>query len=397
MFQHFEQFAGDPILGINAKFLADPRKQKINLSIGVYLDERGNVPLLPTVREAQRRILEEGKPRPYLPIEGLEKYRKATAELLFGPDSAAIKYERVVTVQTIGSSGALKICAELVRRWFPDTTAWVSTPTWDNHRAILEGAGVPVRAYPYYDGHQRALDFAGMMAAVTSMPAGSLVVIHGCCHNPTGVDLSEAQWKTLVPVLQERKLLPIVDLAYQGFGDGLEIDAFPLRLMDASGLSFIVVNSFSKNMSIYGERAGALSVVTQSREEAALVFGQLQATIRRNWSNPPTHAGEIASYLMTDPLLKIKWIEEVDLMRRRIKSMRVALHSELSRLMPANHFDYVLEQRGMFSYTGLSATQVSRMQINQGVYLVPSGRICVAALNDANVRYAAEAISAVMS
>jgi aromatic-amino-acid transaminase len=396
MFSHLEQFAGDPILGINSLFHADGRSTKVNLSVGIYLDEAGRVPLLPTVQEAERRLLEQATGKPYLPIEGTAAMRSATAKLLFGEASAVLRDARVVTVQTVGSSGALKVAADFIRRWFPDSQAWVSSPTWENHRAILEGSGVSVHNHPYFDPRTGGLDFAAMQAALERIPRHGVVVLHGCCHNPTGVDLSTTEWDELVKLIVRKELLPVVDLAYQGFAEGLDEDARPLRALADAGVSFLVACSFSKNMSIYGERAGALAVVCPSRAQAELVFGQLQAIIRRSWSNPPMHANRIVDVILNDPHLRARWAVEVTQMRERIRSMRGQLQHELCQRNLSRSFDYLKTQRGMFSYTGLSPEQVQELREQWGVYLVGSGRICVAALNSGNVAYVARAITAVL-
>lgn len=396
MFSHLERFAGDPILGINSLFQSDSRTDKVNLSIGIYLDEEGRVPLLASVHEAERRLLDRRAGKPYLPIEGTPTMRTATAKLLFGENSAALREQRVATVQTVGSSGALKIAAEFLKRWLPDSEAWVSAPTWENHRAILEGSGIPVHTYPYFDASTGGLDFAGMMGMLQKLPARSIVVIHGCCHNPTGVDLSWQQWEELIALLSRRELLPLVDLAYQGFDRGLDNDAQPLRAMAEAGIPSLVASSFSKNMSIYGERAGALSVICKKSSDTELVLGQLQAIIRRNWSNPPMHANRIVDEVLGDPSLYSLWISEVAQMRDRIRAMRKLLQGELRRLNPSLPFDYLTSQSGMFSYSGLTAAQVKRLRDDAGVYLVGSGRICVAALNHKNVPYVAQAITSVL-
>lgn len=396
MFSHLERFAGDPILGINALFQSDTRHGKVNLSIGIYLDEHGCVPLLSSVNEAERRLLEQAAGKPYLPIEGTAAMRSATAKLLFGEGAAVLREKRVATVQTIGSSGALKIAAEFINCWLPDSAAWVSSPTWDNHAAILEGSGVVVRRYPYFDSRTGGLEFEGMRAELKHLPRRSVVVLHGCCHNPTGVDLSAGQWRELIELLKDKELLPLVDLAYQGLAQGLDEDAQPLRAMAEAGMAFLVASSFSKNMSLYGERAGALSVVASSAADAELVLGQLQAIIRRNWSNPPMHANRVVDLILNDADLRARWVSEVAEMRTRIQRMRALLHEELRRCCPSGRFDYLMSQRGMFSYTGLSREQVWRLRENSGVYLVESGRLCVAGLNAGNVPYVARAISDVL-
>ncbi len=396
MFAHLDPYAGDPILSLNDAFQKDPRKDKVNLSIGIYFDDAGRIPSLDAVSRAEAAMLAEARPKPYLPIEGSPAMRQAVQQLLFGADHEALASGRVVTLQTVGSSGGLKVAADFMHRWLPRSAVWVSDPTWDNHRAMFEGAGLAVHAYPYYDAATGGLKFDAMLQSLQALPAKSLVLLHACCHNPTGVDLSPAQWETLIPLIKARELLPFIDLAYQGYGDGIEEDAFAIRALARSGVRFWVANSFSKSMSVYGERAGALSLVCADREEAALVMGQLQATVRRNYSSPPIHAAGIVSLVLTDPTLNASWRADVDAMRQRIQAMRHSLHTVLAAKRPERQFDYFLTQRGMFSYTGLSPAQVDRLRDEFGVYLVRSGRMCVAGLNTGNVERTAAALASVI-
>jgi len=396
MFAHLEPYAGDPILGLNDAFQKDPRADKVNLSIGIYFDDAGRIPVLDCVRRAEAQMLAEGAAKSYLPIEGAAAARSAVQQLLLGPGHEALASGRVATLQTVGSSGGLKVGADFIRQWLPRSEVWVSDPTWDNHRAMFEGAGIAVHSYPYYDSATGGLRFDAMRETLRGLPPRSVVLLHACCHNPTGVDLTPAQWEALIPVLRERELLPFLDLAYQGYGDGIEEDAFAVRALTAAGLSFIVTNSFSKSMSIYGERAGALSVVCASAAEAELVLGQLKATVRRNYSSPPIHAGGIVSRVLGDAALRAAWQADVAAMRERILAMRRSLHAVLRAKRPGRDFGYFLGQRGMFSYTGLSAAQVDRLREEFGVYLVRSGRICVAGLNSGNVERTAVAMAAVL-
>jgi aromatic-amino-acid transaminase len=397
MFQHLDPYAGDPILSLNEAFHQDPRSDKVNLSIGIYFDDAGRIPVLASVREAEAQMLAESGPKPYLPIEGAAAARSAVQNLLFGAGHEAVSGGRIATLQTIGSSGGLKVGADFVRRWFPDSQVWVSDPTWDNHRAMFEGAGLAVHTYPYYDPATGGLKFDAMCETLRTLPPRSVVLLHACCHNPTGVDLSAAQWQQLIPILRERELLPYLDLAYQGYGDGIEQDAFAVRALASAGLSFMIANSFSKSMSVYGERAGALSVVCADAAEAELVLGQMKATVRRIYSSPAIHAAGIISRVLTDPALRPSWEADVAAMRERILSMRRSLHEVLSAKRPGRDLGYFLSQRGMFSYTGLSATQVDRLREEFGVYLVRSGRICIAGLNTGNVERTAVAIAAVLA
>ena len=396
VFGHLDAYAGDPILSLNEAFQKDPRKDKVNLSIGIYFDDAGRIPVLDCVRRAEAQMLEKSAPKPYLPIAGDPAARQAVQQLLFGADHPALAAGRVVTLQTVGSSGGLRVGADFIRRWLPQSAVWVSDPTWDNHRAMFEGAGLTVNTYPYYDPASGGLRFDALRATLATLPARSVVLLHACCHNPTGVDLTREQWKALVPVLRERGLIPYLDLAYQGYGDGIEADAFAVRELAAAGLTFFVANSFSKSMSVYGERAGALSVVCADAAEANLVDGQLQATVRRNYSSPAIHAAGIVSRVLSDPALRATWEADVTAMRERIAGMRRSLHGVLSSKLSSRDFGYFLSQRGMFSYTGLSAAQVDRLREEFGVYLVRSGRMCVAGLNTGNVERTAAAMAAVL-
>lgn len=397
MFQHVEPFAGDPILSLNEDFLKDPRPDKINLSIGIYFDDAGRIPVLESVRRAEAQVIAANGPKPYLPIEGAANFRSAVQALLFGADHEAVASGRIATIQSVGSSGGLKVGADFIRRWFPDSGVWVSDPTWDNHRSMFEGAGITVQTYPYYDPATGGVRFGEMLAALRELPRRSVVLLHACCHNPTGVDLSRAQWDELIPLLVSRGLIPYLDLAYQGFGDGIAEDAYAVRALAAAGASFFIANSFSKSMSVYGERCGALSVVCPDAAQAALVLGQLKFTVRRNYSSPPIHGGQIVARVLSDATLRPLWEGELAAMRERILAMRRALHGVISAKVPGRDFGYFLTQRGMFSYTGLSAAQVDRLREQFGVYMVRSGRICVAGLNQSNVEPAAAAMAAVIA
>ena len=397
MFQHVDAYAGDPILSLNEAFQKDERAGKINLSIGIYFDDEGRIPMLDSVRRAELAVVEAAGARPYLPMEGAANFRSAVQALLFGEHHPARQAGRIVTIQSVGSSGGLKVGADFIKRYFPDSALYVSDPTWDNHRAVFEGSGIEVRTYPYYDAKTGGVRFAEMLAAIRALPRKSVVLLHACCHNPTGVDLTPLQWDELIPVLAERELLPFLDLAYQGYGDGIEEDAFAVRAMADAGLSFFVANSFSKSMSLYGERCGALSVVCPDAAQAANVLGQLKFMIRRNYSNPPLHGGQIVARVLTDPALRTLWEGEVAEMRQRIQAMRNSLFEVLSAKLPGRNFDYFLTQRGMFSYTGLSPEQVDRLKNEFAVYLVRSGRMCVAGLNSKNVEATANAMAAVLT
>ncbi len=397
MFEHVEPYPGDPILALVEAFHADPRAHKVNLSIGIYFDEAGRIPVLESVRRAEAAVVARGGPKPYLPIEGAANFRRAVQELLFGAQHEAVTRGRIATIQSVGSSGGLKVGADFIKRWFPDSGVWVSDPTWDNHRSMFEGAGIAVHTYPYYDAATGGVRFEAMCDALRTLPAKSVVLLHACCHNPTGVDLSRAQWDALIPLLAERRLIPYLDLAYQGFGDGIDDDAYAVRALAAAGLAFFVANSFSKSMSVYGERVGALSVVCPDATQAEHVLGQLKFTVRRNYSSPPIHGGQIVAEVLTNPELRALWTRELGAMRERIATMRRALHGVVSAKVPGRDFGYFLTQRGMFSYTGLSAAQVDRLRDEFAVYLVRSGRICVAGLNDGNVERTAQAMAAALA
>ena len=397
MFEHIPPFAGDPILSLNEDFQKDPRPGKINLSIGIYFDDAGRIPVMDSVKRAEAIVVAKGGPKPYLPIEGAANFRSAVQHLLFGAEHEAISSGRVATIQSVGSSGGLKVGADFIATYFKGSQVWVSDPTWDNHRSMFEGAGLTVNTYPYYDPATGGLKFDAMLATLRSLPAKSIVLLHACCHNPTGVDLTRAQWDQLIPVLRDGGLLPYLDLAYQGFGDGIVEDAYAVRALASAGVSFFIANSFSKSMSVYGERCGALSVVCPTAHEAALVLGQMKFTVRRNYSSPPIHGGQIVATVLTEPELRKNWEAELGAMRERILAMRAKLHEVLRTTIPGRNFDYFLTQRGMFSYTGMTSAQVDTLREVHGVYMVRSGRICVAGLNSGNVEATAVAMAAVLA
>jgi aromatic-amino-acid transaminase len=397
MFQHIDAYAGDPILSLMETFKTDPRGDKVNLSIGLYYDAQGVIPQLNAVQQAYGRI--EGRravPSVYLPMEGLKSCREAIQGLLFGEDSGAVNAGRVATIQTLGGSGALKVGSDFLKRYFPQSEVWVSDPTWDNHVAIFEGAGFKVHTYPYFDPQTLGVAFDAMLQTLSGLPAHSIVLLHPCCHNPTGSDLTPAQWGQVIEVVRSRELIPFLDIAYQGFGAGMDDDAGAIRALAAAGLSFLVANSFSKIFSLYGERVGGLSVVCDDAAAAQCVLGQLKATVRRNYSSPPMLGAELVSTVLADAGLKAGWLAEVETMRKRLIAMRQTLVGALGQTLPGRNFDYLVTQRGMFSYTGLSAAQVDRLREEFGVYLVRSGRICVAGLNDGNVARVAEAFARVI-
>ncbi len=397
MFDHIDTYPGDPILSLNENFQKDPRCNKINLSIGIYFDEAGRLPVMDAVRQAESALLVNAGPRPYLPMAGAADYRSAVQELVFGKERPALLEKRIATLQTIGGSGALKVGADFLKRYFPDSQVWISDPSWENHRVVFEGAGFKVNTYPYYDAATGGLRFDDMFAALNTLPPRSVVLLHACCHNPTGVDLGRAQWNDLIPVLRERGLIAFVDMAYQGFGDGIEEDALAVRALTDAGVTCVVANSFSKNFSLYGERCGGLSVVCASAEEAERVHGQLMCTVRANYSNPPTHGARLIATVLGTPELRAAWVSELDAMCGRIQAMRRAIHDGLQKRGIHHNISRFLTQRGMFTYTGLSAEQADVLREKHGVYLLRSGRICVAGLNTGNVEAVAAAFSAVMN
>ncbi|MBX9296730.1 aromatic amino acid transaminase [Chromobacterium piscinae] len=396
MFQHVDAYAGDPILSLVEAFGKDSRETKVNLSIGLYYDEAGRIPRLKAVEQAEALLASQPQPPcTYLPMDGMPAYRSAIQALLFGAEHPAVKDGRIATLQTLGGSGALKVGADFLKRYFPASGVWVSDPTWDNHVAIFEGAGLAVDRYPYFDPATRGVDFAAMLAKLQTLPAKSIVLLHPCCHNPTGADLTDAQWDQVVEVAKTRQLIPFLDIAYQGFGAGLEQDAYAIRAMADAGIAFLVSNSFSKIFSLYGERCGGLSVVCETAAEAALVSGQLKATVRRNYSSPPTHGAKVIAAVLNNPELKALWVSEVNEMRERIQAMRGVLVRVLKEALPERDFGYLVNQRGMFSYTGFSQAQVDKLREQFAVYLVGSGRMCVAGLNAANAPYVAQAFAQV--
>jgi aromatic-amino-acid transaminase len=383
----------DPILGVTETFNADKNPNKVNLGVGVYYDDNGNVPLLECVRRAEAQLAEKSAPRSYLPIDGLPAYDRAVQALVFGADSAAARENRVVTVQALGGTGGLKIGADFLRRIAPDSQVWISEPSWENHRALFESAGFTVNTYPYYNPSSRGVDFAGMIATLRALPPASIMVLHACCHNPTGVDLAAEQWTAVIEAVVARGLIPFVDIAYQGFDEGIDADGEVVRRFAQAGGPVFVSNSFSKSFSLYGERVGALSVVTGSGDEAARVLSQLKRTVRTNYSSPPTHGGQIVAAVLTTPELRALWEKELGQMRERIRDMRRQLVEKLRARAPRADFGFVMRQRGMFSYSGLSKSQVARLREEFSVYALDSGRICVAALNSRNVDYVADAVA----
>jgi len=386
----------DPILGVTEAYNADQNPRKVNLGVGVYYDEDGRVPLLECVRQAERRMQDRGAPHTYLPGDGLADYNRAVRELVFGADSAAVREGRVVTVQALGGTGGLRIGADFLRRFATGAKVYISDPSWENHRGLFEAAGFEVGTYPYYDAATHGVAFDGLLAALASMPAGSVVVLHACCHNPTGVDLSRDQWTPVLEAVRARGLVPFLDIAYQGFGDGIDADGEIVRRFAEAGGPVIVANSFSKSFSLYGERIGALSVVTASTEESKRVLSQLKRVIRTNYSNPAAFGSQVVASVLHSSDGRALWETELATMRDRIKDLRRGLVERLHARVPGANFDFVIEQRGMFSYSGLTAAQVARLRSEYSIYAIDTGRICVAALNSGNLDYVADAIAAVI-
>ena len=383
----------DPILGVTEAFVADQNPRKVNLGVGVYYDDNGKVPLLECVRHAESERLKSASPRGYLPIDGIAAYDKAVQELVFGKGAPILAERRVVTVQALGGTGGLKVGADFLKRIDPNAQVWISEPSWENHRQLFEAAGFTVKSYPYYDSSTHGVNFPAMLQALGELPAGAIVVLHACCHNPTGADLSPAQWEQVFALVKARGLVPFLDLAYQGFADGLDADAYAARLFAGATSPVFLASSFSKSFSLYGERVGALSVVTGSAEEAMRVLSQLKRVVRTNYSNPPTHGGQIVATVLNSPQLMSLWDREVGGMRERIKAMRKLLVDKIHARAPGTDFSFVLQQRGMFSYSGLTKAQVQHLRSEYSIYAIDTGRICVAALNTKNVDYVADAIA----
>ncbi len=385
----------DPILGLNEQFNADPNPNKVNLGVGVYYDDNGKLPLLACVAAAEAQMLAAPKARGYLPIDGIAAYDQAVQHLVFGADSDVVKNKRVATVQALGGTGGLKVGADFLKKLNPSAKVLISDPSWENHRALFTNAGFTVETYPYYDAANRGIHFDGMLAALKAAPAGTIVVLHACCHNPTGYDLTSAQWEQVVNAVKTAGLVPFLDMAYQGFGEGIAEDGAVVRQFLAAGLDFFVSTSFSKSFSLYGERVGALSVVCSTAEETTKVLSQLKIVIRTNYSNPPTHGAQVVATVLSTPALRAQWEEELGGMRVRIRQMREALVQELKAAGITDDLSFITRQKGMFSYSGLSVEQMQRLRSEFGIYGVDSGRICVAALNSKNIKAVAAAIAAV--
>jgi aromatic-amino-acid transaminase len=396
LFSAIEMAPRDPILGITEAYNADANPKKVNLGVGVYYDDNGKVPLLECVQRAEAQLIATVTPRTYLPIDGLAAYDKAVQELVFGAGSQVIAEKRAITAQAIGGTGALKLGADFLKRFAPDAQVWISDPSWENHRALFESAGFVVNNYPYYDAVSHGVNFDGMLTSLKTMPAGSIVLLHACCHNPTGADLTSEQWGKVIDIVTNRGLIPFLDMAYQGFGDGIDADGEVVRRFADAGGPLFVSNSFSKSFSLYGERVGALSIVAGTADETARVLSQLKRVVRTNYSNPPTHGGKVVATVLANPELRSVWEKELAAMRVRIRATRESFVELLKQKAPNHDFSFVKKQCGMFSYSGLTKSQVDQLRNTYSIYAVDTGRICVAALNSGNIEYVVNAICQVI-
>lgn len=397
IFKSVELAPKDPILGLNEQFNSDSRVNKVNLGVGVYYNENGNIPTLSVVQEVENSILKSSSSRSYLPIDGIPNYNKSVQKLLFCDENQQYKEQgRLVTVQTLGGTGALKVGADFLRNILPNNKVLISNPTWENHKAIFEGAGFFVESYKYYDEHTKGLNFNGMLSDINKSDKNTIIILHACCHNPTGVDPSEEQWIEIAKAIKSRQMIPFIDIAYQGFGSGIKEDSIAIKILANMNIPILISSSFSKSFALYGERVGALTILTGNNIESSLVLSQIKKVIRANYSNPPTHGAKIVSTILSDTILHKKWEKELENMRNRIKDMRNKLVANLKNLSK-NDFNFINTQRGMFSYSGLNSSQVSRLMNDYGIYAVSNGRICIAALNSNNVEFVARSISHVMN
>ncbi|WP_426683428.1 amino acid aminotransferase [Xanthomonas translucens pv. undulosa] len=394
-FANVEQVPGDPILGLTEAYNADSRPTKVNLGVGIYYDESGRIPLLRAVQQIERQLAQDAKPRGYLPIDGLPAYDLATQKLLFGAESPLLAAGRVATSQTIGGSGALRVGADLLKKLLSTSTIAISNPSWENHRAVFSAAGFDVVDYTYFDAATHGLNFDGMLADLNTLAPGTVVLLHACCHNPTGADLTQEQWRTVAALLKERDLFPFVDIAYQGFDKSIDEDAYAVRLLAEAGVdSYVVASSYSKSFSLYGERVGALSVVSATAAESKAVQSQVKRIIRTLYSSPSTHGAALVAGVLNSPELRAMWAQELTEMRERIHALRAGMVQKLAAL-GAPEFGFIQQQAGMFSYSGLSKAQVDRLREEFGIYAVGTGRICVAALSQANLDYVTQAVATV--
>ncbi|MFA9287182.1 amino acid aminotransferase [Comamonas sp. SY3] len=397
LFSSVEMAPRDPILGLNEQYTADTNPNKVNLGVGVYFDDNGKLPLLQCVQAAEKAMMDKPTPRGYLPIDGIAAYDNAVKALVFGADSQVVTSGRVATVQAVGGTGGLKIGADFLKRLNPQAKVLISDPSWENHRAIFQNAGFEVASYRYYDAANRAIDFDGMIADLNAAAAGTVVVLHACCHNPTGYDITAAQWDKVIEVVKAKNLVAFLDMAYQGFGHGIAEDGAVIGKFIAAGLNIFVSTSFSKSFSLYGERVGALSVVATDKEEASRVLSQLKVVIRTNYSNPPTHGGAVVAAVLNNPELRALWEKELGEMRVRIKEMRQKLVAGLKAAGVKQDMSFITTQIGMFSYSGLSKDQMVRLRSEFGVYGTDTGRMCVAALNSKNIEHVCASIAKVVA
>jgi len=396
-FSEVQLAPADPILGLTEAFQADKNPNKVNLGVGVYQDANGKVPVLRAVREAEKRWYEKEDSKTYLPIDGVPAYNKDVKELLFGEGSSLVSEGRVVTAQALGGTGALKLGADFLKRFLPNAGLWISNPSWENHRAVFESAGFTVGTYTYFDGQSNGVDFKGMLASLEALPAQSIVLLHACCHNPTGVDLTAPQWDEVVALVKRKSLVPFIDFAYQGFGDGLYEDAVAVRAFAKAEVPSLIATSFSKSFSLYRERVGAISFVASNADEANRVTSQLKRVIRTNYSNPSSHGAQVVAVVLADADLKRLWEQELTEMRERILRMRKLLVENLAKRGVARDFSFINAQKGMFSYSGIDVERVRRLRSEFGIYLVDSGRMCVAALNDKNIEYVTDSVAKVLA
>jgi aspartate/tyrosine/aromatic aminotransferase len=396
MFESITPAPPDAILGLTDAFKKDPNPKKINLGVGVYKDAQGRTPVLPSVKEAERRIDASETTKSYLPIEGSSDYAAATQHMIFGADHPLLASGRVVTVQAPGGTGALRVGADFVKRFLPNATVWISDPTWPNHPSVFQSAGLKVESYPYFDAAHHRVDFEAMMARLKTLPSGDVLLLHGCCHNPTGADLSVDQWREVAAVAQERGLLPLLDFAYQGFAEGLDEDAAGVRLMVESCPESLIANSYSKNFGLYSERVGALSLVAKSAEAAEAALSHIKQVIRANYSNPPSHGGKVVETILADEALRQQWEAEVAQMRARINTIRDLFVETLNEKGVDRDFSFIARQRGMFSFSGLTPNQVKKLRDDYAIYAVGSGRINVAGMTEANMDYLCSAIADVL-
>ncbi len=397
LFNAVEMAPRDPILGLTEQYNADGNPKKVNLGVGVYYGDDGKLPLLECVRKAEEKMMAAHAARGYLPIDGIAAYDNAVKSLVFGAESEPVKSGRVATIQALGGTGGLKVGADFIKKLNPNAKVLISDPTWENHRGIFTNAGFEIAVYPYYDAAKRGINFDGMLTALNAAAEGTVVLLHACCHNPTGYDLTAQQWDQVVAAVKARKLVAFLDMAYQGFGSGIAEDGMAVQKFVASGEDFFVSTSFSKSLSLYGERVGALSVLCASKDEAARVLSQLKIVIRTNYSNPPTHGGQVAATILNTPELRALWEQELATMRTRIKAMRHALVDQLKAKGVQRDFSFITQQVGMFSYSGLTKDQMLRLRNEFGVYGIDSGRICIAALNNKNIGYVADCIAKVLA